>query len=111
MKKIRENKRYKNILRKKEKLMKYDYLLGLKDKYSQYVYEIKDFYEVKYKISKNIIDIDFLPDFKSGIRSKRYYKKMASRIKNIDKKLKNVVFPVSLWIDGKVTMDEIMLGF
>ncbi|OEJ15437.1 hypothetical protein BFL38_14205 [Brachyspira hampsonii] len=109
MKKIRENKRYKNILRKREKIIKYNKLLGLKHKYSQYVYEIKDFYKSKYKTSN--IDIHLLPDYKSGIRNKRYYKKKNSRIKNIDKKLKNVVFPVSLWIDSKVTIDKIMLGF
>ena len=109
MKKIRENKRYKNILRKREKLMKYDYLLGLKEKLAEFDFEIEKHYLAKYPDPDVLFH--FLPDFKSGIRSKRYYKKIASRIKNIDKKLKNVVFPVSLWIDGKVTMDKIMLGF
>lgn len=109
MKEIRENKRYKNIIRKESKLIKYDNLLGQKDKLSKYVYEIKDFSVSKHTTSN--IDIRLLPNFRSGIRSKRYYKKIASRIKSIDRKLKNVVFPTRFWIDGKVTMDKIMLGF
>ena len=48
MKKIRENKRYKNILRKKEKLMKYDYLLGLKEKLAEFDFEIEKHYLAKY---------------------------------------------------------------
>ena len=36
MKKIRENKRYKNIVLKREKLIKYDYLLGLKSKLAKF---------------------------------------------------------------------------
>ena len=109
MKKIRENKRYKNIVLKSEKLIKYDYLLGLKSKLAKFDDEIKNHYIAKYPDSDVVLHL--LPDFKTGIRSKRYYKKIASRIKNIDKKLKNVVLPFQLYIDGKVTMDKIMIGF
>lgn len=39
MKKIRENKRYKNILSKKEKLIKYNNLLCLKEKLAEFDFE------------------------------------------------------------------------
>lgn len=109
MKEIRKNKRYKNILKKREKLIKYDYLLGLKSKLSEFDYEIREHYLAKYPDPD--VYLHFLPDFRSGIRSKRYYKKIASRIKNIDKKLKNVVLPISIYIEDKKTMDKICLYY
>jgi hypothetical protein len=109
MKKVRENKRYKNILKKREKVIKYDYLLGLKSKLSEFDYEIKKHYLAKYPDPD--VAVHLLPDYRSGIKSKKYYKKIASRIKNIDKKLKNVVLPISLYIKDKITMDKIILFY
>ena len=47
MKEIRENKRYKNIVWKREKLIKYDYLLGLKSNLAKFDDEIKNHYIAK----------------------------------------------------------------
>lgn len=90
MKKVRENKRYKNILKKREKLIKYDYLFRLKDRLEELDYEIKKHYLTKYPAPD--VAVHLLSDYRRGIKSKKYYKKIASRIKNIDKKLKNVAF-------------------